>query len=445
MTNVIPLPKEGDLTKCTNYRPISLLPLPGKLIEKIVHNRLSNFLENHSLLDPNQGGFRKNNPTINSIANYIDNIYDAINNNKTSLAIYIDFSKAFDTVNHEILLQKLSHLGIKNNSLLWLKSYLHNRKQRTFINNVYSNYNNIECGVPQGSTLGPLLFLVYINDLRNCLTHSKSYLYADDTVLVETCIDIYTSYLNLQADLDNIANWCKGNKLTINIKKTKSMLYGSSYRIKNIQLQKFSLDGEQIDFVQQYKYFGITLDSTFTFKQQAQNTIKIVSHKILLLYKIRKFINEHAAIQIYKTMILPYLDYGDIISYILPKKNLDKLQTLQERALKICFTFHNVIPIPIMHRTAKVAPLYKRRLGHVYHFMYKQQSFVYRLDLRKIYTRSQDATIFKTQRPKNERYKRNVFYYGALLWNSLPAKIRNIETYDDFKKYQKQQMLLEII
>ena len=196
-----------------------MLPLPGKLIEKIVHNRISNFLETHTLLDPNQGGFRKNNSTINSIANYIDNIYESINEKKLSLSVYIDFSKAFDIVNHTILKQKLHHLGVKNNTLLWVDSYLQNRKQCTMINNVYSSYKTIQCGVPQGSTLGPLLFLIYINDLRNCLKSSKSYLYADDTVLVESCIDIYTSYLNLQSDLDNIANWCKGNKLTINIKK----------------------------------------------------------------------------------------------------------------------------------------------------------------------------------------------------------------------------------
>ena len=135
-TNVIPLPKEGDMTKCTNYRPISLLPLPGKLIKKIVHNRISKFLENHTLLNPNQGGFRKNNSTINTIANYLDNIYDSINDKNLSLAIYIDFSKAFDTVNHDILLQKLSHLGLRHNSLNWIKSYLDNRKQQTMINNI---------------------------------------------------------------------------------------------------------------------------------------------------------------------------------------------------------------------------------------------------------------------------------------------------------------------
>ena len=165
LTNVIPLPKEGDLTKCTNYRPISLLPLPGKLLEKIVHDRISNYLENHTLLDPNQGGFRKNNSTINSISNFTDHIYNSINEKQVSISIVIDFSKAFDNVNHKMLLEKLEHLGIKHKSLLWIKNYLTNRRQRTLINNVYSDYGKIECGVPQGSILGPLLFFVYFKKL----------------------------------------------------------------------------------------------------------------------------------------------------------------------------------------------------------------------------------------------------------------------------------------
>ena len=131
---------------------------------------------------------------------------------------------------------------------------------------------------------------MYINDLRNCLNHSKSYLYADDTVLIESCADIYTSHLNLQADLDNIAHWCKGNKLTINVKKTKGMLFGSSRRFKNNDIRNLILNGEHVEYVNHYKYLGIIMDSSLTFKKQLQNTIRIVSHKMSSLEKIRHFI-----------------------------------------------------------------------------------------------------------------------------------------------------------
>ena len=261
-------------------------------------------------------------------------------------------------------------------------------------------------------------------------------------MLVESCIDILTSHLKLQADLDNITNWCKGNKLTISIKITKSMIFGSKYKIKNIILQNFTISGQPIEFVNHYKYLGIMLDSTLSFKNQIQNTIKIVSHKISLLSKIRNYISETAAINIYKTMIIPYLDYGDIIYYNLTMKIKGKLQTLQERALKICIKPQHHTPVELLHRSAKIAPLYKRRLSHVYNFMYKQQTVVNRLDLRKIHTRRRDANVFVTKRPNCDKYKKNIFYYGAVLWNKLPVKIRKIESYTAFKTYQKNLMLV---
>ena len=234
------------------------------------------------------------------------------------------------------------------------------------INNVYSIHKTIQCGIPQGPTLGPLLFLIYINDLRNCLKSSKLYLYADDKVLVESCIDIYTSYLNLQSDLDNIANWCKDNKLTINIKKSKGMIVGSQNRLKNIFLPNLTINGKELDYVNQYKYLGITLDSTLSFMNQVQNTIKIVAHKILFLKNNRNYKTELAAVEIYKTMILPYFDHGDIIYHNLSNKMLDKLQKLQIRALKICTKSRMNIPLELLYRSTNTVPLEKRRLAHVY-------------------------------------------------------------------------------
>ena len=175
------------------------------------------------------------------------------------------------------------------------------------------------------------------------------------------------------------------------------------------------LNGNDLEYVTHYKYLGITLDSTLTFKNQIQNTIKIVAHKISLLQKIQNYINENAAIQIYKTMIIPYLDYGDIITYNISNKYLNKLQPLQDRALKICFKPRIYTPSIILHRSANLALLHKRRLCHVYNFMYKQQTNVNRLDLRKIYTRRRDAVIFKVKKPNCEKYKHNIFYYGCEL------------------------------
>ena len=141
-------------------------------------------------------------------------------------------------------------------------------------------------------------------------------------------------------------------------------------------------------------------------------------------------------------MIIPYLDYGDIICYNLSNKLLNKLQALQDRALKICYKPRMYTPSLIFHRSANIALLHKRRLNHVYNFMYKQQVNVHRLDLRKLYTRRRDAVIFKVKRPNCEKYKNNIFYIGSELWNNLPVKTRKIDSYDKFKAFQKKQMLL---
>ena len=156
ITSIIHLPTEGDLTKCTNYRPISLLPLPGKLLEHIIHSRIISYCDEHNILNENQGGFRKNHSTTATVAKFTDNLYQSINDKTFSIATFVDFLKAFDTVYHEILLHKLEKIGIKGNSKLLIKNYLENRKQLTNVNGTDSDLATVTCGVPQGSVVGPL-------------------------------------------------------------------------------------------------------------------------------------------------------------------------------------------------------------------------------------------------------------------------------------------------
>ena len=284
--------------------------MPGKILEQIIHNRIDIFCVNNNILNINQGGFRKQHSTISTVAHFTNTLYNSLNSKQYSIATYIDFSKAFDTVDHDILIHKLSKLGITGNTQKLIFNYLENRKQKTIVNDIESELENIVCGVPQGSVLGPLLFLIYINDLCDVTENCKSFLYADDTVLVSNEQDIYTTHMHLQSDLDNVANWCKGNKLSINIKKTKAMVIGTRTMVKKHRhILKLKINGKPIDYVFQYKYLGITIDEILSFHSHLNNTIKLVAHKIFLLHKIRSYITENAAIKIYKAMILPYLDY----------------------------------------------------------------------------------------------------------------------------------------
>ena len=332
---VTPLPKDGDLSQCTNYRPISQLPLPGKILEQIIHNRIDTFCNTNNILNENQGGFRKNHSTISTVANFTNNLYNAINVKKYSLVTFIDFSKAFDTVNHDILIKKLGKIGIRGNCQNLILNYLSERSQKTVVNDVESDYESVICGVPQGSVLGPLLFLIYVNDLCDNIENCETYLYADDTVLVANEPDIYTAHLHLQHDLDNVANWCKGNKLSINVKQKKSMLLGTRSMVKNHNPPKLKIQDVDLDYVFQYKYLGVIIDEILSFRAHLNNTIKLVAHKISLLNKLRFYITEEAATRIYKTMILPYMDYGDIFFINANSDQIKKLQTLQNKAIEL--------------------------------------------------------------------------------------------------------------
>ena len=173
ITNIIPLQKGGDKASVSNLRPVSLLLLPSKILERIIHNRVMFHIERKKLLECQQGGFRKNHSTMDTIAKFTNDLFNGINNKETTIACFIDLAKTFDTVNHKIIIKKLEYLGITGNLNKDFENYLTNRKQRTTIENKTSDYRDITCGVPQGSILGPMLFLIYVNDLSNVIENCK--------------------------------------------------------------------------------------------------------------------------------------------------------------------------------------------------------------------------------------------------------------------------------
>ena len=231
----MPLFKGGDRTNVSNYRPVSLLPLPGKLLEKIMHRRLMDYTNGHNLLNENQGGFRPGHATIETGNELVDDIALNINNLEDTLVTFIDFKKAFDTMDHQILINKLDRIGIKGKNLLWLKSYLANRTQATIANNIISDRRQITCGVPQGSILGPYMFLIYINDLSNSLKLSSVNFFADDTALYLKGTKPELLRHQMEMELRTMSDWCATNKLTINPPKNQSHVFPSQTQSKGLQ------------------------------------------------------------------------------------------------------------------------------------------------------------------------------------------------------------------
>ena len=299
IANVIPLKKGGDPTDVNNLRPVSLLPLPGKLAERIMHTHIATFIEERELLNQNQGGFRKNKSTISTTAKFTDDLLVGINENQYTVATFIDLKKAFDTINHSILIKKLPNFGLNNNIIRWVKNYLTNRKQKCTVNGKMSSELDITYGVPQGSILGPLLFLLFINDLDQELLHSRVLLYADDTVLYASHSQEVFAHLWVANDLRTLTKWCRNNQLTVNINKTKVMLFGSRNMLKRGTRKDIFINETKLQYVNHFNYLGIKLDSSLTFELHASECLRMVAHKLYLLGRVRKYITTEQAITIY--------------------------------------------------------------------------------------------------------------------------------------------------
>ena len=444
IANVVPLQKEGNKQLVSNLRPVSLLPVQSKIIEKVVHKKIYEHLQRNDLLCKEQGGFREGFSTVSTASFFVNEIYKSINQKKYILATYLDIKKAFDTVNHQILLKKCKKLGIQGKLLNWLKNYLINRKQITIANNVTSDMGSITCGVPQGSILGPLLFLIYINDLNSCLTCTSDFLYADDTVLLCSGNDLNNVCDNMQNDLDNISNWCNSNKLTINSKKTKFMIFGNRNMLKKIKNTKFNLnmDGQALDRVHCYKYLGLNIDDNLNFNKHIQDMNKIITHKLYMFSKIRFYIGEKDAIILFKSMILPIVEYCDIVYEGTSKRNLDKIDKLYKQGLRICVRNRNptVRNFEELQQICQLCTLEIRRKVHLRNFMYKQQDNIDLIKRRNIRTRLHAAIVFKFYKPNSEKSRQNVIYRGAIEWNKLGKEQRLLANYKSFKSSQKKFM-----
>ena len=312
------------------------LPLPSKVIERIVYNQIVYHFEWNNYLFKNQHGFRKGFSTLSAIYDYVQYLYDNYDLMNVTSSLFIDYSKAFDTIDHSILLRKLRLYDLDEKSLQWFGNYLSNRQQLVKANgNVFSNLQQVKTGVPQGSILGPFLFVVYVNDLIYSMRahNSEITLYADDTVLYSAANNVYASSAELKLCLYELYEWCNVNRLSINWSKTKQMVVSRDC-LDDVNIPVLKIDGESISNVSFYNYLGVIVDNKLQFNNFLDSKYNKVNQRVYQLGKLRKIVSSDIAITIYKQMILPLLDYADFIIECGRKVKIDKLERLQERALK---------------------------------------------------------------------------------------------------------------
>ena len=241
VARITPIFKDGDKTEKSYYRPISVLPVISKLFEKLVFNQLYLYMKDNGLFTSDQSGFLRLHSTLTCLLKMSDDWYNGLDLGKLVGLVFIDLKKAFDTVDHDILCKKLELYGVQQRELSWFKSYVSNRKQFCRVNGVDSDIGKIEVGVPQGSCLGPLLFLIYINDLPEAVQGASVTMYADDTSLCHQSHDLTQLNEAINSDLSKLETWLQGNKLSLNVAKTHSMLISTKQKHNSLKSRNEAL------------------------------------------------------------------------------------------------------------------------------------------------------------------------------------------------------------
>ena len=429
IAKIIPLFKKGDKTLLENYRPISILPAISKIFERIMFNKIHNHFSMHNLFYSGQYGFRANHSTQFAALELIDRITQDLDQGNMPITIFMDLSKAFDTLNHDILIYKLKSYGLSEAALKLMQSYLTNRKQYVEINNTQSTKNDITVGVPQGSILGPLLFIIYINDIIHSSTVFRFIIFADDTTLYTT--------LNTQEDINDILNdelvkinnWLKVNKLSLNVAKTKAMLFHMPQkRILNLRLK---IAGSNIAFIDNFYFLGITINKHLNWTKHMDILSAKIAKTVGILNTLKHVLPINILKMIYNSLILCHLDYGILLWGAQHNAN-DKLHKLQKKAIRIItssnFLAHSE-PIFKQLHLLKSYDIYKCQLLK---FLFKlvnkqlptyfnQLPFPFNNQLHHHETRGCKRAF--VPRVNHEFSKRNIRYIAAVTYNSTSVSV----------------------
>ena len=307
---VIPSFKKGKRTMLDNYRPISILPVVSKLIERILYDQIYGYFNQEKLFSKQQFGFRPCHSTTTTLLDCTNEWYANMDRGLYSLVIFLDLKKAFDTVNHEIMLSKFQMYGFKEKAINLLRCYLTHRTQRCQLNDKLSGEKEVICGIPQGSILGPLLFLIYINDFPNCLNGTTSRLFADDTNL--TAVGETVDEVEGRADIDmgNVRKWLRANKLSLNIGKTEYILIGSRHKTNSIDTERgIKIENQVIKKVRNTKVLGVKLDENLSWEKHIDHISSKITSGIGAIMRIKDYVEQSTLVTVYNVLIQPYFDY----------------------------------------------------------------------------------------------------------------------------------------
>lgn len=392
--------------------------------------------------------------TNKAITILLKDTYNNINQNHYTKLCFIDLKKAFDTVSHNILFKKLESVGVTGNELKWFRVYLRERTQKVKANGLMSGEECVRCGVPQGSTLGPLLFLIYVNDLTEYLDN-KALLFADDTVLYASGSSEEIATNKLQKDIDRLLIWLRDSQLTINTVKSKGMCIPPKLGRTRITEGKNSSGHKnilymgdcQLENVEVYKYLGVYLDNKLEFKYHINSLIKRIAHKLYILYRIRRKITQKAAMDIVKMMIIPIMDIGDVFYSSASKLMLNKLRVLQNRVIRLALGLKPRENVDELQKSNNILPTGKRRALHIYQTAkWLADSNEYQDD-RQLSTRSHaiGRRPLRVEKPQKTIYQKSFIYQASVLWNNLDTELHKEEKNNIFTNIVRDMLKKDAI
>ena len=401
-----------------------------------MYSRIIDFITKHNALYTNQFGFQKGMSTEYAINSLLHNIVHSMNNDETGFCILLDFAKAFDTVNHEILLDKLQYYGIRGTALKWFQSYLKDRMQCTEIGNTQSNLEYVKCGVPQGSILGPLLFLLYINDIVFSSEVFKFTLFADDTSLFYSHKNAHDAVEIINNELAKISEWLAANKLSLNVGKSKLIVFNNKKKVKI----DITLNSQSLKEVDNAKYLGILIDNKLNWLPQI-NAIKLkISKGLGLLAKIRHFVPCETVRSLYFSFVNAHTDYNLLNWGMAAPSNLHPIHTKINKALRI-MTFKNrdhsstplyeeleILPLEQSYHLKNAKHMWKFHNNYLPPSLLSNFNFNSRNQITKSYSRL-------------DSLKRFSLFTAPEVWDELPTSIKEQFTLKSFSDNVKKHFL----